>query len=142
MATGRALEDETLIDDGLRLLEWLLMVEHDDVGFSFTSVAGRDPAEHGSRFDQQPIEAWAMADACLLAVEIDGHDRWERSLVDAAMWILGRNDAGVPLYDSGTGAGFDGLEPASANQNRGAESTLAALGALDALRRYQGSTVA
>jgi hypothetical protein len=83
-----------------------------------------------------------MADACLLAVEIDGHDRWERPLEDAAMWILGRNDARVLLYDSSTGAGFDGLEPASANQNRGAESTLAALGALDALRRYQGSTVA
>jgi hypothetical protein len=142
MAAGRALEDETLIDDGLRLLEWLLMVEHDDVGFAFTSVAGRDPKGTAQRFDQQPIEAWAMADACLLAAEIDGHDRWEGPLEDAAMWILGRNATGALLYDSGTGAGFDGLEPTGVNRNRGAESTLAALGALDALRRHQGSTVA
>jgi hypothetical protein len=61
---------------------------------------------------------------------------------DAAMWVLGRNDAHVLIYDSATGVGFDGLEPASANQSRGVESTLAALGALDALRRYEGSTVA
>jgi hypothetical protein len=57
------------------------------------------------------------------------------------MWIMGRNDTGVSLYDPSTGAGFDGLEAFGVNQNRGAESTLAALGALDALRSLQGSRV-
>jgi hypothetical protein len=141
MATGRALGDDTMVDDGLRLLEWLVEIEHGDAGFAFTSVAGRDPKGPAQRFDQQPIEAWAMADACLLAAEIDGHDRWEGPLEDAAMWILGRNITGALLYDSDTGAGFDGLEPTGVNLNRGAESTLAGLGALDALRRHQGSTV-
>jgi hypothetical protein len=142
MMAGRALENDALIDDGLHLLGWLVQVEHTGAGFSFTSPDGRDPTGPGPKFDQQPIEAWAMADACLLAAEIDGHDRWEAPLEDAAMWILGRNATGAALYDPHTGAGFDGLEPSGVNLNRGAESTLAALGALDALRRYQGSTVA
>ena len=39
--------------------------------------------------------------------------------------LIGCGDAGAP---SSTGAGFDGLEPGGRNENRGAESTLAALG--------------
>jgi hypothetical protein len=141
MAAGRALENDTFVDDGLRLLDWLVQTEHAGAAFRFTSVAGRDPAGRGPGFDQQPIEAWAMADACLLAAQIDGDDRWERPLEDAAMWFMGRNDTGATLYDPQTGAGFDGLQPLGVNQNRGAESTLAALGALDALHTHQRSRV-
>lgn len=82
-----------------------------------------------------------MADACLLATTIDADRRWARALEAAAMWILGRNDVGAIMYDVETGAGFDGLERDGVNQNRGAESTLAALGAIDALRSHLGSSV-
>lgn len=146
MAAGRALGDGGMIADGLRLLEWLIGVERGTSGFSFTPVAGRGPESSDSstrapEFDQQPIEAWAMADACLLASEIERDDRWVDALEDAAMWVMGRNDTGAVLYDAATGAGFDGLESDGVNQNRGAESTLAVLGALDALRMHQESRV-
>jgi hypothetical protein len=141
IAAGVALDDTGMIDDGLALLDWLVGYEHGEAGFSFTPVGGRGPAEPAPLFDQQPIEAWGMADACLLATNVDRDRRWSVALEDAAMWIMGRNDTGVSLYDPSTGAGFDGLEAFGVNQNRGAESTLAALGALDALRSLQGSRV-
>jgi hypothetical protein len=141
MAAGSALGDPAMIDHGLSLLRWLVTFEQGEAGFSFTPVGGRDPTEWGPGFDQQPIEAWGMADACLLASEIDHDPLWGQALEDAAMWVLGRNDTGTPLYDPETGAGFDGLEPHGVNQNRGAESTLAVLGALDVLRMHQGSKV-
>jgi hypothetical protein len=45
----------------------------------------------------------------------------------AALWFLGENDVGAVLYDRETGGGYDGLTPAGANLNQGAESTIAAL---------------
>jgi hypothetical protein len=133
IAAGRALDDRSMIEDGLSLLDWLSVVEYGDQGFSFTPVAGRGSGERGPAFDQQPIEAWAMADACLLASMVDGASEWDRRLQAAGEWFLGRNDAGVALFDPETGAGFDGLQRDGVNQNRGAESTLAALGALTAM---------
>jgi hypothetical protein len=141
LAAGRVLGDETMIREGLRILRWLVTYERGGAGFSFTPVGGRTPKSLAPGFDQQPIEAWAMADACLLANELDDDPRWGDAVEDAAMWVMGRNDAGALLYDPDTGAGFDGLEPGGVNQNRGAESTLAVLGALDSLRRHQGSRV-
>lgn len=76
-----------------------------------------------------------MADACFAALGVNDDDRWRNGVIAAANWFLGENDAGLALYDPDTGAGFDGLEPGSVNQNRGAESTLSALGAL--IRRAQ-----
>ena len=40
-------------------------------------------------------------------------------------WFLGRNDLGLPLYDSATGGCRDALHQDHVNQNQGAESTLA-----------------
>ncbi|MDF2731375.1 MAG: glycosyltransferase, partial [Acidimicrobiia bacterium] len=85
--------------------------------------------------DQQPIEAWAMADACLRAISVDEGSLWDTGLAAAAAWFLGRNDTGALLYDHSTGAGYDGLEAAGVNLNRGAESTLSALGGLQAGHR-------
>lgn len=49
--------------------------------------------------------------------------------------VRGRNDVGVPFFDPSTGAGYDGLTPTGCNDNRGAESTLAALATLQCVRR-------
>jgi hypothetical protein len=141
MAAGAMLDDENMVADGLVLLEWLIETETHERGFSFTPVGGRGPDEKGPAFDQQPIEAWAMADACLRAIFVDGGSLWDTSLAAAAAWFLGRNDTGAILYDHSTGAGYDGLEAAGVNLNRGAESTLAALGALQAGHRLVRSPV-
>jgi hypothetical protein len=40
-------------------------------------------------------------------------------------WYLGQNDLVAPLWDTNTGACYDGLGPEGPNLNQGAESTLA-----------------
>lgn len=130
ISAGDALDLPGLIDDGLELLDWLIDVETGPSGFSFTPVEGRRPTDTAPGFDQQPIEAWAMADAALAASRVDRSSLWPRAVEDAALWFFAKNDSGIPLYDSISGAGYDGLENGGVNLNRGAESTLSALGAL------------
>ena len=130
MATGIALGDTESTERGLALLEWLVGIEELDDRFAFTPVGGRgpdDPRRPG--FDQQPLEAWAMADACRLALSITGDAIWLDRLTMAVEWFWGRNHAACPVFDPADGAGYDGLEAAGVNENAGAESTLAALGA-------------
>lgn len=131
---GSALGDELMLEAGLELLAWLVAEESGTGGFSFTPVGGRGRDETKPGYDQQPIEAWAMADAALAASRIDPSTTWSHAVEDAAMWFLGRNDVGAVLYDDATGAGHDGLERNGVNLNCGAESTLSALGALLANR--------
>lgn len=133
IAAGATIEDPRMVSAGLSLLEWLVEVESGERGFSFTPVGGRGPDERGPAFDQQPIEAFAMVDACLRAYRATGEDDWLTLAGRAGRWFLGDNDVGVSLYDPATGAGFDGLEAAGVNRNRGAESTLSVLGSLLAL---------
>lgn len=127
---GAATDDALLRSAGLHLLEWLVGVEWTGHHYSFTPVAGRGPEETGPAFDQQPIEAWAMANACLTASRVTGDPVWTDRARAAVEWFTGRNDVGVSLYDPDQGAGYDGLEAGGVNLNCGAESTLAALGAL------------
>lgn len=131
LAAGALLSDEHLIDAGLRLLKWLVEVETSDNHFSFTPVRGWAPGEPRPGFDQQPVEAAAMADACFRAWSITGDARWCDLVVQAGRWFIGANDAGVSLYDPETGGCGDGLGPGYINLNQGAESTLAALATLE-----------
>jgi hypothetical protein len=130
MAAGSLLLDDRLVEDGLRLLEWLVAVETRDNRFSFTPVGGWAQGENRPGFDQQPVEAAAMADACSRAWTITGDGRWRERIERAALWFAGANDAGAALYDPQTGGCGDGLGPDYTNLNQGAESTLAALAVL------------
>ena len=130
IATGRARGEAALIDRGLALLDWLAAIEEIDARFSFTPVGGRGPDDvRRPAFDQQPLEAWAMADACHLALSVTGDTLWLDRLTMAVEWFWGRNHAESPMFDPTDGAGYDGLEATGVNQNAGAESTLAVLGA-------------
>jgi hypothetical protein len=125
MAVGAVHGDPRLVAEALALLEWL--VEHERRGrwFSFTPVGGQGPGEAKPGFDQQPIEAWAMADACARAYAHTGEDRWAAEVARAADWFSGDNDIGIAMFDPITEGGFDGLEAQGVNRNQGAESTLA-----------------
>ncbi len=92
-----------------------------------TPVGGAGPEDEGPRFDQQPIEVAALADACARAATVDAHPRWSEGLDLASAWFGGANDAGTAMWDPLTGGGFDGLEPDGPNRNQGTESTLALL---------------
>ncbi len=130
LAAGVTLGDEEMISEGLRLLEWLVETETHDDHFSFAPVGGWARGEVRPGFDQQPVEAKAMADACARAWRLTENHIWLERVDLAARWFLGENDLGIDLYDPHTGGGYDGLTPTGANLNQGAESTLAALGTL------------
>jgi hypothetical protein len=50
-------------------------------------------------------------------------------------WLLGDNDAGIPMLDPKTGGCSDALGPTSRSRNQGAESTLAMISVLQQSRR-------
>ncbi|MEO7006463.1 MAG: glycosyltransferase [Terrimesophilobacter sp.] len=135
IAAGDALGDESILTDGLMLLDWLLTVETRDGHLSVTPVGGRGPGTQASGFDQQPIEAAAIASACARAFRVTGDHRFADGVDLAAAWFLGDNDGGVALYDAASGGCCDGLQQGGRNENQGAESTLAALSTLQLARR-------
>jgi glycosyltransferase involved in cell wall biosynthesis len=137
IAAGVALADDALLADGLELLAWLVDVETSGDHFSFTPAGGWARGEPRPGFDQQPIEAGAMADACARAFDATGDAKWTDRAVVAAEWFLGRNDVRVPLLDQRTGGCKDGLERNGVNDNEGAESTIASIAALQQARRIQ-----
>jgi hypothetical protein len=63
--------------------------------------------------------------ACLTAWEVTRDDVWWREARRAFDWFLGRNDLGIILHDPTSGGCRDGLHENRANENQGAESTLA-----------------
>lgn len=130
LAAGQALDAPRLRRTGLRLLTWLVGVETRGDHFSFVPAGGWTPGEPRPGFDQQPVEAVAMAEACHRAWTITGQEVWRTRGLRAAGWFVGRNDTGAVLYDADTGGTCDGLRRDGVNENRGAESTLAGLAAL------------
>ncbi len=130
LAAGSILQDELLVGRGLSLLEWLVDVETVDRHFSFTPTGGWAPGEPRPGFDQQPVEAGAMADACFRAWRITGDPGWKDHLERAVRWFLGENDNGSRLYDPRTGGCCDGLTRSGLNRNHGAESTISGLMAM------------
>ncbi len=65
--------------------------------------------------------------ACIEAYNVTGDEKWRIEARKAFDWYLGRNDLNLSLYDPLTGGCRDGLHPDRANQNQGAESTVAFL---------------
>ena len=124
LAAGVALGRQSLVDEALALLAWLLDHETRDGHLSPTPVGGCGPDDRGPGFDQQPIEVAALADACSRAAEVSANPRWVAGVSLAVAWFLGDNDAGAPMWDPESGGGYDGLRCDGANLNQGAESTI------------------
>jgi hypothetical protein len=132
---GNALGIDSITTRGLRALDALLDIEMTGGHLSVTGTDGRAPGESAAQFDQQPIEVAAIADAAARAYDVTGDSRWLPPVRASWAWFLGDNDAGVPMVDLVTGAGFDGLQREGRNDNRGAESTLAAISTNQQARR-------
>jgi hypothetical protein len=107
------------------MLWWLIAHEWRDEHFSFTPVGGAGPHDRPPGFDQQPIEAATMADACVHAFDRTGDECWLEKFVAANQWFHGLNDGARVMFDAATGGGYDGLTRDGVNTNQGAESTLA-----------------
>jgi hypothetical protein len=135
IAAGVATADDALLAAGLDLLGWLLDIETRDDHLSLTPVGGWAPGEARPGFDQQPIEAAAIAEACGRAFGVTRDARWSAGIDRAVGWFFGNNDGMVPMYDPDTGGGFDGLTATGRNANQGAESTLALVSTLQQSRK-------
>jgi hypothetical protein len=134
IVSGLALHDSSVVNHGLEMLGWLLDLETASGLLSLTGVAGRGPGDESPQFDQQAIEAAAMADACWLAYTATRDDRWLNGVEAAEQWFHGRNDSRCVMYDDASGGGYDGLERNGVNENQGAESTLALVSTLQRAR--------
>jgi glycosyltransferase involved in cell wall biosynthesis len=124
---GQWIPDPEALEIGLKSLSWLASLQKTQAG-SFRPIGSNGFYERGGAradFDQQPVEAQAMVSACLEAFRATKDESWSREAKRAFEWFLGRNDLGLPLYDSRTGGCGDGLHSDRVNENQGAESTLA-----------------
>ncbi|MGO9160330.1 MAG: glycosyltransferase [Streptosporangiaceae bacterium] len=135
IVAGDALPDAPALSRGLSLLEFLLRTETRDGHLSVTPVGGRGRDDVGPGYDQQPIEVSALADACGSAFRITHQSFWLTGVSLAWNWFLGDNDSSTPMFDPGTGGGYDGLQRRGRNRNQGAESTLAMLATAQQARR-------
>lgn len=134
IAAGHLRADGPLLDAGLRMLTWLRDIQTTDGRLSVVPIGGWQPQAPRGRYDQQPIEVAALADACATAAAVTGEPGWTVPVRLAGAWFLGDNDAGTAMWDPGTGGGYDGLTPTGPNLNQGAESTLALISTLQHLR--------
>jgi glycosyltransferase involved in cell wall biosynthesis len=142
---GRRMRNNDMTDAGLDSLQWLADLQRaDSNGGYFVPIGSNGFCERGggrARFDQQPVEAQAMVSSCLEAHRVTGNPKWRKEARRAFDWFLGRNDLNLSIYDPTTGGCRDGLHPDRANENQGAESSLAFLQAVLELRLAETTLV-
>lgn len=125
--SGHSLPNSRALEVGLESLRWLAVHQKSPAGHFRPIGSNGFHEKNGDRatFDQQPVEAQAMVAASLEAFRRTGDDFWWHEARRAFDWFLGRNDLGIPLHDPASGGCRDGLHNDRANENQGAESTLA-----------------
>jgi glycosyltransferase involved in cell wall biosynthesis len=136
LLAGQWMQHEGMIDIGLRSLDWLLKIQT-GVDGHLSLIGNRGWLTRGGTkapFDQQPVEAHAMLEACLEAHSVTKDHRWFTEARRCFDWYLGRNELGRSIYNYETGGCRDGLHEEGVNENEGAESTLAWLLSLRAIR--------
>jgi hypothetical protein len=136
IAAGRALSDDSLVQTGLRSLEWY--ATQVEVSGSHLELVGHRGRRRGDpnrpdEGEEQPLDAAALVEAEVEAFTATGSDVHALRALRAFEWFLGRNRLEKALYDFATGGCHDGLGQDGVNRNQGAESTLAYLQALLAL---------
>jgi len=127
IAAGSLLPDDDVLAAGLRVLEWLVDLQTYCGWLSVVPSTGWEPGQAPPGFDQQPIEAAALAAACSRAHTVTGDTEWSVIVRQASDWFRGTNDARTPLTDRTTGGCADGLRADGVSANQGTESTLALL---------------
>ena len=141
---GRHMDRAEMLQAGLRSLEWLMTVQTDPKGH-FVPVGNNGwYPKRGTkaRFDQQPIEALDMIEACREAYDATNDSKWVSHAQRCLEWFLGRNDLNAPLYNHKTGGCCDGLNADGPNRNQGAESTLVCFLSMLHLNRMRSSQIA
>ncbi len=142
LLAGDDLGRPELLQAALESLDWLVQSQLTEDGH--LSIVGNQGwwkrGTSPARFDQQPVDANGLVEACLAASAFRSRAEWERRAHVCFRWFLGENDLGTSLLDRDTGGCCDGLHPDRANANEGAESTLAYLLSALALRLHDQKT--
>jgi len=141
LLSGRLFDDNEMMQTGLQSLAWLKKIQTDETGQHFSAIGNNGWYQKNGKkaqFDQQPIEAAAMVDACMEAFKCTLDKSWVDVAYQCLNWYLGDNDLQTPLYDHSTGGCRDGLEVDGVNENQGAESSLCWLTALLAIYNHRG----
>lgn len=138
LLSGQAMRRADMVTAAMKSLRWLLQIQTPNGHLSSIGNNGwyrRDGSR--ARFDQQPLEAYALVHACLTVAEMTAADpAWANHAQTCFQWFLGDNDLGVPLYDEHSSGCQDGLQSDRPNRNQGAESTLAYLLSLLELHKF------
>jgi len=142
LLSGQWMQRSDMIDMGLQSLKWLLAIQTEDNHFVPIGSNGWYEKDGPiTRFDQQPIEANTMVEACVEAFNVTRDHTWFENAVMCFNWFLGHNDLNMPLYDPKTGGCRDGLMADGINQNEGAESSLAWLISLMTLQKLYADEI-
>ncbi len=96
--------------------------------------------KHGIRalYDQQSIEAACMFETAITAFRTTNKGKYRKAAYETFEWFLGRNTAGLMVYNPETGGCYDGITPAGLNLNQGAEATVTYLTARLELEALDG----
>ena len=127
LIAGAVLGNDAMRRDALAALRWLGTVttgaqgEYRPAGNESFHVPYVTPAS----FDQQPLEAAAMVDACVAALAQTRDAGWSSEAARAHAWFCGANIAGASLRTPDGAGCYDGLGEHGLNYNQGAESLLA-----------------
>jgi len=133
IAAGEYLGNEDMREQGLQSLSWLIDIQTDQQGGHLSLIGNNGWLKRGgerARFDQQPLDALAIMDACYAAFHVTKGEQWLIHADQAFDWFLGRNDIHKVVANLHTGGCQDGLQGSEVNKNQGAESTIAWLTAL------------
>jgi hypothetical protein len=112
---------------GLESLDFLLKVCFSPDGKQLRPVGNQGWFPQGGKpalFDQQPIDAASVVEACVAAVRISRDEKYVIRARNAFEWFLGNNVKETAIYDPVSGGCRDGLTIAGANPNEGGESTI------------------
>jgi len=139
LLAGTCLKRREMVDLGEKVLRWLLKIQTAESGH--LSIIGNDGwyprGGRPARFDQQPVEAMALIEACSAAYHATQEDSWASEAQRCLDWFLGRNDRRLSMVDPQTGGCSDGLQAQGLNLNQGAESCLAWLISVLTLRQLE-----
>jgi hypothetical protein len=135
LLAGRVLAAPRYLQMGQESLDFLLaQVVEDDVVVPIGQDGWFRRGSGKARYDQQPIDAAAIAEVCATAHAVLGNDHYRHIAERAWDWFHGHNSEGLSLHDQETDGCWDGLMRGSVNGNQGAESLLALLQTALALR--------
>ncbi|MFX1364849.1 MAG: glycosyltransferase [Promethearchaeota archaeon] len=141
LMSGQWLQRGDMVKAGLKSLDWLLNIQTNEKGqFSPIGNMGWYPKDgEKAKFDQQPLEAYSILEACIEAFKVTQDTKWVLKARSCLEWFLGFNDLNLSIYNYQTGGCYDGLSSTGIDRNQGAESTLAWL--LSLLNMYYLNTI-